>query len=79
MNQADIVLAALKRGPLTKLEAFKLGAGLSLNSRVADLRAQGWDIACEVKMVNGRRSWVYTLRGPVQGQLPLDGTVEVRA
>lgn len=72
MSQCDILLAALLRGErLTKLDAFRLGAGLSLNSRVADLRRQGWAIDCDVAMRDGRRVYVYTLRGPVQGELGL--------
>jgi hypothetical protein len=69
MSQSDIVLEALKRGPLTKLDAFRLGAGLSLNSRIADLRLQGWNIACAVETREGRKVWVYRLLGPVQRSL----------
>lgn len=71
MSQADVILDALRRGPLSKLDAFRLGAGLSLNSRVADLRARGFVIDCDVAMRDGRRVWIYTLRGPVQRELEL--------
>ena len=66
MSQSDLILAALQRGPLTKLDAFRLGAGLSLNSRIADLRRQGYDIRCEVKRREGRSVWVYTLLGQLE-------------
>ena len=71
MSQTDILLEALRRGPVTKLDLFKLGGGLSANSRVADLRRQGYVIDCAVAMRNGRRVWVYTLVGPRQGELAL--------
>lgn len=71
MSQSDILLEALKRGPVTKLDLFRLGGGLSANSRVADLRRHGWAIDCDVAMREGRRVWIYTLRGPVQGELGL--------
>lgn len=62
MSQADTILEALLRGDrLTKLDAFKLGAGLSLNSRVADLRRQGYVIRCECERRGGRNVWVYWL------------------
>lgn len=62
MSQSDILLAALQRGEaLSKLDAYRMGAGLSINSRVADLRRQGWDIACAVETRDGRRVWVYRL------------------
>jgi hypothetical protein len=77
MSQVDIVLEALKRGPLTKLQAYKLGAGLSLNSRVAELRAQGWVIDCRRIVRGGRPVWEYRLQGPVQ--IPLALEAELRA
>ncbi len=70
MSQSDLILAALLRGErLSKLDAFRMGAGLSINSRIADLRKQGWVIPCVVEMRNGKRVWVYHMAGPVQ--LPL--------
>lgn len=62
MSQCDILLAALLRGErLTKLDAFRMGAGLSINSRVADLRRQGYVIECEVEERDGRRVYAYRL------------------
>ena len=39
--------------------------GLTVHSRVADLRAQGWDITCQVegKTRKGRERYVYRLHG----------------
>jgi hypothetical protein len=69
-SQADLILAALQRGEaLSKLDAYRMGAGLSINSRVADLRRDGWNIACAVEMRDGRRVWVYRLLGPRQREL----------
>lgn len=66
MSQNDVILEALKRGPLTKLEAFKLGGGLSLNSRIADLRREGWDIRCERVVRGGKPAWEYRLLGQTE-------------
>ena len=65
MSQSTIILEALKRGEaLTKLDAMRMGAGLSINSRVADLRAQGYDISCTCESRDGKKVWVYRLNGP---------------
>ena len=73
MSQSDLILAALLRGErLSKLDAYRMGAGLSINSRIADLRKLGWVIPCEVEMRNGRKTWVYRLVGPVQPSLFVD-------
>jgi len=62
MSQTDLILEALQRGEaLTKLDAFRLGAGLSLNSRVAELRKQGYRIACTTEKRNGKTVWGYRL------------------
>lgn len=75
MAQGDLILAALLSGrALTKLDAFKMGAGLSINSRIADLRKQGYDIRCEVVTREGRRVWEYRLVIPPNSgeyQIPL--------
>jgi hypothetical protein len=77
MNQSDLILAALLRGErLSKLDAFRMGAGLSINSRIADLRKLGYVIDCAVETRDGRKVWVYRMVGPVQGELSL--AVEVR-
>jgi len=63
-----MILDALLRGEsVTKLDAFRMGAGLSVNSRIAELRKRGYEIDCSVERRNGRNVWVYSLRG----QLPL--------
>jgi hypothetical protein len=77
MSQNDIVLEALKRGPLTKLDAFRLGAGLSLNSRVAELRARGYDIHCRRIVRDGRPVWEYRLQ-PLQKKLFTDEETGIR-
>lgn len=67
VSQSDTILAALLAGrALSKLEAFKMGAGMSINSRVAELRKQGYDIRCEVMRVNGRNVWTYRLVGQAE-------------
>lgn len=77
MSQSDLILAALLRGErLTKLDAFRMGAGLSINSRIADLRRQGYVIECDVEMRNGRRVWVYRMVVPRQQELALDTLAE---
>lgn len=43
----DRVLAALRRGPLTALDALRLGLGMRLGARVLELRQLGHEIRTE--------------------------------
>ena len=63
MSQVETILSALRRGPLTKADIYYLGAGMSANSRIAELRARGFDIRCERELINGRAVYRYRLVG----------------
>ena len=61
-SQCFQILSYLKSGKtLTKLEAAQKGWGLSLNSRVAELREAGWEIHCRTVKKNGRTVYEYSL------------------
>jgi Helix-turn-helix domain len=69
-SQTEIILAALQRGEaISKLDAFRMGAGLSINSRISDIRKLGYLVECAVETREGRKVWVYRLLGPVQRSL----------
>ena len=67
-NQTARVLALLKGGPLTSLEAMRLNPPIvHLARRIKDLRDRGHDITCDTvyyKTTDGRPSHygIYTLR-----------------
>ena len=66
MTQCESILAWLEAGnSLTKAQAFSMGWGLSLNSRVAELREQGHDIVCDTEKINGKTVYFYRLNSMV--------------
>lgn len=48
-TQNDRVLARLRRGPLTSMQAFRELGCTRLSARIWDLRRQGYDISSPVK------------------------------
>ena len=65
MTQCESILAWLEAGnSLTKAQAFSMGWGLSLNSRVAELRERGHDIVCHTHKVGGKPVYFYRLKAP---------------
>jgi hypothetical protein len=56
MSQTDQILAALKRGPLTPIEALSAYGVMRLAARVAELRERGHTITTE-KMHAGRKHY----------------------
>jgi hypothetical protein len=62
MTQTQMVLDALRRGPLTPLEALERFGVFRLAARVGELREQGHAIAVERhKLPNGKRVAKYRL------------------
>lgn len=67
MSQADSILSALKSGRvLTTLDIFKLCGSMAGHSRINDLRRQGYDIECRLKMRGSRKVWEYRLLGQAE-------------
>ena len=71
MTDADFVLAQLERGPRDAMQIISASlrereVGLTVHSRVADLRAQGYKITCQIegKTRKGRERYVYRLQTP---------------
>lgn len=60
MAQNDEILQMLKRGPITALDAAKIGC-MRLAARVHDLRMQGHVITTEPTTVNGKQFARYHL------------------
>lgn len=57
MSQCEQILAVLKTGAnLTPMSAYVQFGVLACHSRIAELRAQGYDIRCEIKR-NGVKKW----------------------
>ena len=54
MTQNDRITAALKKGPLTRLQAIQRYGVLNLWARVAELRERGLQIASERVRVRNR-------------------------
>jgi hypothetical protein len=70
MTDAEYVLAQLRSGPRDAMQVISAsirdrGVGLTVHSRVADLRAQGYTITCgiEGKTRKGRDRYLYRLCG----------------
>ena len=62
LSQTEALLRDLKAGhEVTALDALRRYQCFRLAARVGDLRAQGWDIQTETRLVNGKRIAVYTL------------------
>ena len=69
MTDSEYVLAQLEQGPRDTTELLvgsirERGVGLTVHSRVADLRAQGYQITCQIegKTRKGRERYVYRLQ-----------------
>jgi len=60
MSQNDQILQMLKQGPITALDAAKIGC-MRLAARVHDLRMQGHVITTEPTTVNGKQFARYYL------------------
>jgi hypothetical protein len=77
MTDSDYVLQQLSNHQHGGRDAMQIitasirdrGVGLTVHSRVADLRRQGWEITCgiEGKTRNGRERYVYRLQGRAAG------------
>lgn len=85
MTDCEFLLAILQDGrPHTQHELLRLsfesrGCGLTIHSRIADLRKKGHDIRCEhVPGENRGRAWAYTLREPAT-EGPLSGGADFSA
>ena len=75
MTDTEYVLSQLERGPKDAMQIISASLrerdiGLTVHSRVADLRAEGYTITCGVEgqTRKGRARWVYRLHaaGPVE-------------
>lgn len=63
MSQEAMIIAALKRGPLTPLQALRDIGTLRLGARIYDLRVKGWRIETEMIEVSGKKRVArYTLK-----------------
>ncbi len=60
-SQTELILQALKRGPLTPLEALRDMGCFRLAARVLDLRQAGHTIVSEKVEANGKRFAQYRL------------------
>lgn len=61
MSQCTDILEALRRGPLTPLEALQDFGCLRLAARIAELKADGHLIATEMVSLNGKKFGQYVL------------------
>jgi hypothetical protein len=61
MSQCADILEALRRGPLTPLEALQDFGCLRLAARIAELKADGHLIATEMVSLNGKKFGQYVL------------------
>lgn len=69
MSQCQTILAMLKQGPVTALEALQTAGCLRLAARIADLREQGYDITTEdFKTPTGKYIARYHLKGEPHGR-----------
>ncbi|WP_367966314.1 helix-turn-helix domain-containing protein [Spiribacter onubensis] len=60
MSQNQQILAMLRRGPITPLDALQVGC-FRLAARIRDLREMGFEIHTHIKHVNGKRYAQYSL------------------
>jgi hypothetical protein len=63
MSQCEQILDALKRGPLTPIEALSAYGVMRLASRVLELRERGYPIATEKLRAGGKSYARYRLLG----------------
>jgi hypothetical protein len=61
MSQCTDILEALRRGPITPLEALKDHGCLRLAARIEELRADGHTIVTEMVKANGKKFGQYVL------------------
>ena len=61
MSQCEQILAALKRGPLTPIEALSAYGVMRLAARVAELRERGHAISTEKLKAGGKQYARYRL------------------
>lgn len=61
MSQNDQILAALKRGPITPMEAQAAYGVMRLAARIADLRESGHTIVTEAMQAGRKRYARYRL------------------
>jgi hypothetical protein len=61
MSQCADILEALRRGPITPLEALKDHGCLRLAARIEELRSDGHTIVTEMVKVNGKKFGQYVL------------------
>jgi biotin operon repressor len=63
MSQCDDILAHLKRGPISAIEALNNYGCFRLAARIKDLRAQGYDIETKnLGLPNGKTVAQYHLK-----------------
>jgi hypothetical protein len=61
MSQCTDILEALRRGPITPLEALKDYGCLRLAARIEELRSDGHTIVTEMVKANGKKFGQYVL------------------
>jgi len=62
-SQESQIIAALKKGPLTPLQALREIGTLRLAARISDLRMKGWPIETTmVEVLGNKRVARYTLQ-----------------
>jgi hypothetical protein len=61
MSQCADILEALRRGPITPLEALKDHGCLRLAARIEELRSDGHTIVTEMVSHNGKKFGQYVL------------------
>jgi hypothetical protein len=61
MSQCADILEALRRGPITPLEALKDHGCLRLAARIEELRSDGHTIVTEMVKANGKKFGQYVL------------------
>jgi hypothetical protein len=63
MNQSERLLEALRKGPITPLDAWRYLGIYRLGARIFDLKRQGHPIVTELLKVGPRRVAQYRLEG----------------
>ena len=67
MSQCQLLLDHMKLGEtITPLRAFQLTGSLACHSRMAELRAAGYNIVTEMCAENGKRYGTYRLVGQAE-------------
>ena len=66
MSQTEQLLAALKRGPVTPLDALRDFGCFRLAARVEELRKSGFNVVTEMAEANGKRFARYRLVGQME-------------